>query len=213
MTEKCENCNANWKPNEDGVCSYCGHRNRTISIVVHDTLHITGSVEVKVIPKTDFDLNVPYDGKTIIDVSKTVDEKLVTYFRHHPHELKRMNRRLFEELVAELFCGFGYEVELTQQTRDGGKDIIAVGRNEVQVKYLIECKRPDPGGYVGVGAVRELYGVKTSEGATKGIIVTTAYFSPDAKLFLDKHQWELEGKEYEDLSRWLEEYARLKGKT
>ncbi len=212
MTEQCKNCNADWKPNEDGACSYCGHRNRIISVVVHEAIHITDSVDVKIIPKTDFDLNVPYEGKTIIDVSKTVDEKLVSYFRHHPHELKRMNRRLFEELIAELFCGFGYEVELTQQTRDGGKDIIAVRRNEVLVKYLIECKRPDSGGYVSVGAVRELYGVKTSEGATKGIMVTTAYFSPDAKMFLDKHQWELEGKEYEDLRRWLEKYVRLKGK-
>jgi len=213
MAEHCKNCNAEWKPNEEGVCSYCGHRNRVISLVVHDTLHLTSSVEVKIIPKTDFDLSVRHDGRTIIDLSKAVDEKFVSYFQHHPQELKRMNRRLFEELVAEIFRGFGYEVELTQQTRDGGKDIIAIRRNEVQVKYLIECKRPDPNGYVRVGAVRELYGVKTSEGATKGIMVTTAYFSPDAKIFLDKHQWELEGKEYGDLSRWLEEYSRLKGKT
>jgi len=213
MTEKCQNCNADWKPDEHGACSYCGHPNRIISVVVHDTIHFTGSVDVKLIPKTDFDLSPSYEGKTIIDVSKTVDEKLVSYFRDRPHELKRMNRRLFEELVAELFCGFGYEVELTQQTRDGGKDIIAVRRNELKVKYLIECKRPDPGGYVSVGTVRELYGVKISEGATKGIMVTTAYFSPDAKIFLDKHQWELEGKEYEDLRRWLEGYARLKKNT
>ncbi|MBM4309236.1 MAG: restriction endonuclease [Deltaproteobacteria bacterium] len=213
MTEKCKNCNADWKPNEEGACSYCGHRNRIISVAVHDTIHVTGSVDVKLIPKTDFDLNIPYDGKTIIDVSKNVDEKLVSYFRRNPHELKRMNRRLFEELVAELFCGFGYEVELTQQTRDGGIDIIAIRRNEMQVKFLIECKRPDPGGYVSVRAVRELYGVKTSEGATKGIMVTTTYFSSDAKMFLDKHQWELEGKEYKDLSRRLDEYARLKGQT
>jgi restriction endonuclease Mrr len=212
MTERCANCDAEWKPNQDGACSFCGHRNRAINIVVHNTIHFTGSVDVKIIPKTEFDLDLPYDGKTIVEVSKNVDEKLVEYFRQHPHELKRMNRRLFEELVAEIFHGFGYEVELTQQTHDGGKDIIAIKRSEVEVKYLIECKRPDPGAYVSVGTVRELYGVKTSERATKGIMVTTAYFSPDAKMFLDKHKWELEGRVYEDLRRWLEQYSRLKRK-
>ena len=78
-----------------------------------------------------------------------------------------MNRRGFEELVAELFGGFGYEVELTKQTRDGGRDIVAIKRGEVQVKYLIECKRPDPGGHVGVGPARELLGVLTDEKAQR----------------------------------------------
>ena len=120
-----------------------------------------------------------------------------------------MDRRLFEELVAEIFRGFGCEIEMTKQTRDGGKDIIAIKRDEVESKYLIECKRPDPGGYVNVRAVRELYGVKTSEKATKGIIVTTAYLSPDAKSFIQENRWELEGKEYEDIKQWLAEYSRL----
>ena len=85
--------------------------------------------------------------------------------------------------MAELFFGFGYDVELTAKTRDGGRDIIAIKRAEANVKYLIECKRPDPGGYVGVRPVRELYGMKTHEGATKAILATTAYFSQDAMPF------------------------------
>jgi restriction endonuclease Mrr len=212
VTEHCNNCKAPWKPTADGVCSFCGNRGRDISIVVHDSIHITDSTEVKIIPNIEFDLSVPYEGKTIIDVAKVVDEKLVAYFLGHPDELKTMNRRLFEKLVAELFHGFGYEVELTKQTRDGGKDIIAIRQDEIKVKYLIECKRPDPGGYVNVRTVRELYGVKSSEGATKGIIVTTAYFSKDAKDFFDKHKWELEGKQYEDLRQWLEKYLQTRNR-
>lgn len=208
MTERCKDCNAIWKPNADGACSFCGNRSRIISVVVNETVHFTDSVNAKLIPKTEFDLSEHIDGKTILNVSKEIDEKLIEYFRQHPHELKSMNRRLFEELIAEIFSGFGYEVELTKQTRDGGKDIIAVKRSEVNVKYLIECKRPDPGGYVGVAAVRELYGVKTSEKATKGIIVTTEYISRDAKILLDKHKWELEGNEYDDIRKWLEQYSQ-----
>ena len=119
--------------------------------------------------------------------------------------------RRFEELVAELFRGFGYTVELTKQTRDGGKDIIAIKRAEVQVKYLIECKRPDPGGLVGVCPVRELLGVWQDEKATKAILATTAYFSKPAKVLFDKHPWILEPKEYDDIKKWIDLYMNIKG--
>jgi len=114
-------------------------------------------------------------------------------------------------MVAELFDGFGFEVELTKQTRDGGRDVIAVTHEIVSAKYLIECKRPDPGGHVGVSAVRELYGVKVHEGATKGILATTAYFSKDALLLFDDHKWELEPTDYDGLLKWISEYLTVKG--
>ena len=209
LTELCMNCKADWKPNENDVCSFCGHSNHTRVVTVHDAVHMVESDHVQVIPRTEFDLNLSYSGKTIIEVSRCVDDRLIEYFQKHPEELKKMDRRLFEELVAEIFRGFGCEIEMTKQTRDCGKDIIAIKRDEVESKYLIECKRPDPGGYVNVRAVRELYGVKTSEKATKGIIVTTAYLSPDAKSFIQENRWELEGKEYEDIKQWLAEYSRL----
>jgi hypothetical protein len=138
-----------------------------------------------------------------VKVSADFERALVAYFAAHPSEMKTMNRRLFEELVAELWDGFGYEVELTQRTRDGGKDIIAVRHAHVSERFLIECKRPDPGNPIGVQTVRELFGVKTDDGATKAILATTSYFSPDAKQFFERHKWELEGKDYEGLVGWL----------
>jgi len=39
---------------------------------------------------------------------------------------------------------FGYEVELTKKTRDGGYDVVAVGRKQVDVRFLIECKMYAP---------------------------------------------------------------------
>jgi predicted Mrr-cat superfamily restriction endonuclease len=157
-----------------------------------------------------FEVDRPHAGSTILTVSALFGDALIRYFQQNPEELKKMPRRKFEELVAELFNGFGYEVELTKQTRDGGKDIIAVKRiDTIDVKYLVECKRPDPGNPVAVGAVRELLGVKTDEGASKAILVTTTYFSPDAKQLFDRHRWELEPKVYDDLVVWLAEYLRL----
>jgi len=160
-----------------------------------------------------FSLDQSVDGGSIISIADTVSERLIDHFRRHPEELVRVDRRKFEELVAELFDGFGYEVELTKQTRDGGRDVIAVSHHVVEVKYLIECKRPDPGGYVGVRPVRELLGVKTDEKATKAILATTAHFSPDALLFFHRHRWELEPRDLKGLLEWIEEYVSLKRKA
>ncbi len=159
-----------------------------------------------------FDVEKPVHGQSIILISDLIGKKLIDHFKNSPGELKRIDRRKFEELVAELFDGFGYEVEITKRTRDGGKDIIAIKNDIILEKFLIECKRPDTGNYIGVSPVRELYGVKTSEQATKAIMVTTTYYSRDAKLIFDKHKWELEGKDYDDLILWIDQYNKLKDK-
>ena len=97
------------------------------------------------IERTYFDLDDSANhGHSIVVVASLFNSKLIDYFLQNPIAMKTMDRRKFEELVAELFSGFGYEVELTQKTRDGGKDIIAIcNRHEIKSKYLIECKRPD----------------------------------------------------------------------
>ena len=154
----------------------------------------------------------PRDGEqSILSIVSFVDERLIAELYRDPTQLRTIDRRLFEEVIAQLFHGFGYHVELTKRTRDGGKDIIAIGRREVQSKYLIECKRPDPGNPVAVTTVRELYGVKLDDLATKGIIVTTTFLTSDAREFIEKHRWELEGKEYDDIVAWLRRYQKKRG--
>lgn len=157
-----------------------------------------------------FEVAEPVAATSIVQVSDRIGRRLIERFQRNPEVLRTMDRRRFEELVAELFSGFGYQVELTKRTRDGGRDVVAVKHQEVAVRYLIECKRPDPGGYVGIRPVRELYGVKQDEAATKAILATTAYFSPDALLFFERHRWELEPRDFGGIKEWLEDY--LKGK-
>jgi HJR/Mrr/RecB family endonuclease len=150
-------------------------------------------------------------SQPILHVAAQVGKELISRLYRDGDSLRVIDRRKFEEVVAELFSGFGYEVELTQRTRDGGKDIIAVKRAEVAVRYLIECKRPDPGTPVRVSAVRVLFGVKASDGATKAILATTTYLSPDARAFIEKHRWELEAREYEAVRGWLAQYLSGSG--
>lgn len=162
--------------------------------------------------QAEFNLDAVGNEKPIIEVVSFVEQALIEQLHKNPDALKVINRRRFEEIVAELWDGFGYEVELTKQTRDGGVDVIAIKRREVDVKFMIQCKRPDPGNPVQLWAVRELHSVKISEGATKGIIATTTHFTRDAKLFVAKHPWELEARDFEAIKKWIAQYLRLKGK-
>lgn len=89
----------------------------------------------------------------------------------------------FENLIRELFekefSKTGGEVKITQASRDGGVDAIAFDPDPIRGgKIVIQAKRYT--NVVGVSAVRDLYGTVHNEGATKGILVTTSTYGPDA---------------------------------
>jgi restriction system protein len=92
----------------------------------------------------------------------------------------------FEHLIRELFqkefSQGGGEVKITQASRDGGVDAVAFDPDPIRGgKIVIQAKRYT--NTVGVSAVRDLYGTVVNEGATKGILVTTADYGPDAYEF------------------------------
>lgn len=145
-------------------------------------------------------------GSEIISVCRVLDERLLELLTRDPNGLYTLSPRAFEEFIADLFDGFGYQVELTKRTCDGGRDVVAICKREVNLRFLIECKKWAPSQTVGVSLVRQLLGVKTDEGASKAILATTAYFTKTAKLFFDRHPWDLEGKDFHGLVEWIQSY-------
>lgn len=100
--------------------------------------------------------------------------------------LAAMDWEDFEHLIRELFekefKSNGGEVKVTQASRDGGVDAIAFDPDPIRGgKIVIQAKRYT--NTVGVSAVRDLYGTVMNEGATKGILVSTADYGPDAYEF------------------------------
>lgn len=148
--------------------------------------------------------------RPFIETTNSVSIAFMKYLQAHPMDLKKINRRRFEELIAEIWSGFGYSVELTQPTCDGGIDVIAVRKNIVEERYLIECKRPDIGNCVGILPVRALYGVLVDDGATKAILATTGHFSKEAIIFFNDHKWRMESRNFEGVMEWLKEYLHRK---
>jgi restriction system protein len=100
--------------------------------------------------------------------------------------LAAMDWEDFEHLIREIFekefTLSGGEVRVTQASRDGGVDAVAFDPDPIRGgKIVIQAKRY---AYtVGVSAVRDLYGTLMNEGATKGILVTTSDYGPDAYEF------------------------------
>jgi restriction system protein len=150
--------------------------------------------------------------ESLIQIVSFLDRQLIEVIRRDHASLRTIDRHQFEQLIAEIFNGFGYEVELTQRTRDGGKDIVAVRRREIECRLLIECKRPDPGNAINVSIVRALLGVKVDDGATKAILATTTRLTRDAHDFVEKHRWELEAAEFDKIIAWIELYKNETGR-
>jgi restriction system protein len=100
--------------------------------------------------------------------------------------LAAMDWEDFEHLIRELFemefSKSGGEVKVTRASRDHGVDAVAFDPDPIRGgKIVIQAKRYT--NTVGVSAVRDLYGTVMNEGATKGILVTTADYGPDAYEF------------------------------
>jgi len=123
----------------------------------------------------------------ILQISKSdkrfVDGYAVAHTIDEATNIAAMDWEDFEHLIRELFekefSKEGGEVKVTQASRDGGVDAIAFDPDPIRGgKIVIQAKRYT--NVVGVAAVRDLYGTVVNEGATKGILVSTADYGPDA---------------------------------
>jgi len=145
----------------------------------------------------------PAERKLITDV-RFVSEDLLRHLSENPEDMYQLPHRKFEEVVAELLDRRGYEVTLTQATRDGGKDMYAARRDDLgSFLYIVEAKRYAPDRSVGVGVVRALHGVAQHERVNAAIVMTTSFFSQDAKEYARDLRSLISLKDYFDLREWL----------
>ena len=115
-----------------------------------------------------------------------------------------------EEIVAELFAGLGYTVDLHRQAKDGGVDIVVIRKNDIfkPDELLVQIKHwRQP---VGIDVVKLLHGEVVRRSSTRGIVATTSRFTRDAKEFLDTYRWQIEGKDRDDLLDWTKKYMARK---
>ncbi len=175
---------------------------------------INNSTGAKTFGEPDIEyLSEIYSAHDLPEFHESIEE-LITDLKSCPDLMREITPREFEEVITEIFRAKGFEVDLTQRTRDGGKDIIAIHTDSLGIrnKYFIECKRCAEDNKVGVALVRALQGVKnTKDGPNKVILVTTSTFTSGAKKFVEHEassKWDVALADYDTLVGWLNDYKK-----
>jgi len=172
---------------------------------------------LKVLNGPLYDINeVIPKGKIITGVKPTLivaNQKLIEELRKRPESIFDLPPRKFEEVMAEILDDLGMEVELTQATHDGGRDILAHYDTPVgKILCLVDAKKNRKDRTVGVGLIRQLYGTLNHYKANSAMMVTTSTYSPFARSFQEEHKYELNLREYSDVVKWIDGYKQ-KSKT
>ena len=133
---------------------------------------------------------------------------LIAQLRDNPDRLFDISPGRFEELIAQVLRGFGFEVSLTPGAKESERDIVALRRTEVgNILTLVECKRFPPGKKLGIRDLSSLLESVDREKASNGIIVTTGCFTSPANRFLQEHRNRLIGVDGNSLQDWLNRYV------
>jgi Restriction endonuclease len=127
-----------------------------------------------------------------------------------PEIMRLLQARHFEGFIAALIEQLGFEdVILTARSGDEGRDVLATKRiHGIPIMFAFECKRYAPHNPVGPDIARALLGT-IAHGrtrASKGVLVTTSYFTPSARSFILTEP-DLDGKDFDGIVEWLKEYG------
>ncbi len=134
--------------------------------------------------------------------------KIIEKLKKNSDLLFDLSPRLFEEVVAELLASFGWEVNLTPPTRDGGYDIIAISKDPsgLETTWIIECKKYRSDRKVGIDIAQRLYFIKTNLSASNAILIATTNFTHGVKKFIES-KYDIQIVDIERLKDWLRKYT------
>ena len=123
-------------------------------------------------------------------------------------DLLKMDWWKFENLIRQLFETMGFEVRVTQSSRDEGIDAVAYNKTDIvhQAEILIQAKRYSK--CVPTNDVRALAGSVEEKRASSGVLVTTAWVSAETKAFAVRNN-RLRIIEGGELKHLLAEYLNL----
>lgn len=140
-------------------------------------------------------------------------DKIILESARHPTAIRKLSPRDFERFLARIFEGFGFEVQLTAQARDGGADLICLMEDHgIPLKIAVEAKRYAASNPVTVDLVRSFVGANQQIRANKLVYVTTSRYTRDAVQYASVPGVTelLELKQFGDIIRWSTEHSGLR---
>lgn len=148
---------------------------KIVSTVLIKSSHAT--VNIKVSPDKPKNLGIIEENSEGIKYLYS-NGRIKVKEKHAPIFDDNMSGYDYEHFVAKCFRNSGYRnVTVTQKSGDYGADIVMTDSNGVRI--CVQCKKSvSP---VGVQAVQEVIGAMYHYHCSKGTVVTTSTFTPNAK--------------------------------
>lgn len=116
-------------------------------------------------------------------IMKEVSRQLARRIALYPKEFMDLEWRDLERIIAVVFSDFGYNVELTPSSKDGGKDIIVWYKGE---SYIIEIKHWNERNRVGERYISDFLKVVLKENRKSGLYLSSSGYTANAFETLSK---------------------------
>ncbi len=159
-----------------------------------------------------FDLEETASGlfiplKSSLIIAKSMRD-VVTAIERDRNEIRSLSPRRFEEVMRALFETLGFEVELTQASRDGGADLLCLrDLHGIPFRLAVEVKRYKEDRPISVSLVRSFVGANAQFQANKLVYVTTSYYTQPAKDFANNYASHLLTlTQNEQIKDWCQHY-------
>ncbi len=140
--------------------------------------------------------------KPIASEGAFLDQRFIDFLSNNINKLGEIHWRKFEELTAECFKRFGYNIELGPGSNDDGVDIRAWNdKKEGAPSFIIQCKRLNS--KIDKVTVKGLYADILHEGCELGFLVTSSEFSVGARNTVEARSYPIEEINKHNLNSWL----------
>lgn len=117
----------------------------------------------------------------VTKILKECTQLIIKAILNDPATLDDLEWRDLERMVAELFRGLGFEVELTPPAKDGGKDLILeLKKNDKNLSYIVEIKHWRSRQKVGKTSINEFIKIIAKEKRAGGLFLSTYGVSSSA---------------------------------
>lgn len=136
---------------------------------------------------------------------------LIRHLAAHPEELYLFSARAFEEFVASLLGQLYPEasIKLSPPGKDDGIDIALERQTEVgSEQLLVQCKRYTREHKVPRAVLKQLHADVNDRSATRGLVVTTSFFTQPALNYIRRVKYRLSGADFDKLRQWLASLGR-----
>jgi hypothetical protein len=149
--------------------------------------------DVAALPVIEFDEHDPGSLFAIVEAIRSkaradmtkeehfqVDMDRIDYVLRDSESLEQLSPRDFESTVLALLQKLGFDAEQMPPTHDGGYDIL-IKDPRTSALTVVEVKKYQRNGMVGVAQVCQLLGAMTVSNASSAILITNSQFSASAR--------------------------------